>query len=343
MPLAQIQENVSIFYQDSGAPPNATTYTTIVVVHGLIVNGATFARLLPQASAHGLRIITMNNRDYAGSTPYTDTELAELISPDTEVQASAVRRWGGEVAAFVHFVCTTLQVPAATSGSGGVVLYAESLSSIAALAILGDPRTTSPELRAVLAPYLRKVVLYEPPGFVFGARPAGGLTFPVADAAVPVDAKAAAFLGWCSAHYAAVSALGDQTPEALKARDAAPLPTPSSFKGLSQNELAQLVDPGVVGRSALVIATAPEIRTTHTRRALFDADAVLPGVEVLVLWSERSPWITVWGAQVVQGFMSEEAESGKTKRRLELGKVDNANHFIHWEEPERLVQVLVNL
>ena len=145
---------------------------------------------------------------------------------------------------------------------------------------------------------------------------------------MPVDAKAAAFLGWCSAHYAAVSAPEDMTPEALLARDAAPLATPSSFKGLAQDELARLVDPGVVGRSALVIATAPEIRTAHTRRALFDADAVLPDVEVLVLWAERSPWITVWGAKLVQGFMDEKAEPGKTKRQLQLGKVENANHFV---------------
>lgn len=344
MPLAQIDNaGTQIFYEDSGEPANLPNYTTIVIVHGLIVNGATFARLLPVAAQHGLRIITMNNRDYTGSTPYTDAELAEFVSADTEVQAAAVRRWGHEIASFIRVVCETLGVPATVGGAGGVVLVAEALSVIAALALLGDARTLDPELRTAIAPFLRSVVLFDPPGFVFGARADAALTFPVPDASVPLAAKADAFIAWCSAHYAPAGALADATPEVLSSRDSTPLPRPRTFSELDDGKRARLVDPGVLLRSALVMATADAIRVGHARRALLDADAVLPSVDVRCLWCDKSPWITLWGAQVFEGFVKEEPEPAKRKRAMNLVKVENANHFVHWEEPERLVKLLAQL
>lgn len=114
----------------------------------------------PHAHTYGLRIIRINNRDYADSTRYTDAELADLASKDTEVQAAAVRRWGTETASFLRFVCERLGVPPASDGVGGIVLVAEGLGNVAALAILGDERTMGPGLTAALAPFLRTVVLY---------------------------------------------------------------------------------------------------------------------------------------------------------------------------------------
>lgn len=120
--------------------------------------------MLPHATKYGLRMIAMNSRDYHGSTPYTAEELADLASPDLEVQALAVRRWGREVAMFIAYVCGALDIsPVFGEGekkAGGLVLMSWSLSGLAPMGILGDPRTLEGGLEATLAPYLRKVILY---------------------------------------------------------------------------------------------------------------------------------------------------------------------------------------
>ena len=52
MPLAPIDEKgTSIYYEDSGVPSaNPTNYTTIVIVHGLIVNGGVRYELMKRPS-----------------------------------------------------------------------------------------------------------------------------------------------------------------------------------------------------------------------------------------------------------------------------------------------------
>lgn len=131
---------------------------------------AIVGRMLPYAAKHGLRLITMNSRDYRESTPYTAEELADLANPDVEVQASAVRRWGREVALFLVYVCKVLHVPPVicqgSKKTGGLVLTTWSLSGVAAMSILGDARTLGDGLADTLAPYLRKVVLYGVYGLV---------------------------------------------------------------------------------------------------------------------------------------------------------------------------------
>ena len=57
--------------------------------------------MMPHASKYGLRLITMNMRDYRGSTPHTDKEVAEFGSPDVEVQTYAVRKFGRVFGDFV--------------------------------------------------------------------------------------------------------------------------------------------------------------------------------------------------------------------------------------------------
>ncbi|GJE91054.1 alpha/beta hydrolase [Phanerochaete sordida] len=341
MPLAQIDEQgITLYYEDSGPPPAVQFYTTLILVHGLVINSATFEHLLPLASRYGLRIITVNSRDYAGSTPYTDEELPDLANPDTNIQAVAVRRWGTETARFVRFACETLGLHATANGAGGVVLVTWSMSGIAALSILGDSRTMDQDLGASLAPYLRKVVLYDPPALVFGTNPGPGFIFPFNDPTIPVDKRAEAFGTWASSWYDPVFALADITLEALRARTA-PLPATPTLSKLSPEGLARTIDPSVAGRSARIMDTTDEIRQAHARCAFMDADAVLPDVDVLSLWCDSSKWSNVWGAKVIDGFVRAAPERGKRKRNMSHVKIENANHFVHWEDPERLLRIIV--
>lgn len=344
MPLAQIDEKgTSIYYEDSGVPDgSAADYTTIVLVHGALINSAIFRRMLPHASRHGIRIITMNCRDYRGSTPYTAEELAQFASPDLEVQALTVRRWGQEVALFLAYVCQTLDVPLITIDGaqkrGGLVLVTWSLSSIAAMSILGDRRTLGDDLSGVLAPYLRKVVLYDPPCIVYGHTLDVGLPFPLADPSVPPEGIVDAFVDWASSYFVPVPEDVPITVEALLEHHKA-LPRTPTLRTMSPEELERTVDPEVATRSLGVMGTDMAIRQRHARGAFSDRDAVLPDVELLVFWCDQSVWFTTWGAKVFGDLVSQPADAGKRKRPARLLKIKNANHCIHWDDPERVIRL----
>ena len=120
--------------------------------------------MLSLAARYNLRLIVVNMRDYSGSTPYTEAQLGELLKPDVEVQAGALRRYGQEIAAFLAFVCKNLDIsPTATQGlkkSAGLVLMVWSLSALGFVTMFGDPAVLDENKKTALAPYLRKVILH---------------------------------------------------------------------------------------------------------------------------------------------------------------------------------------
>ncbi|GJE91030.1 hypothetical protein PsYK624_071780 [Phanerochaete sordida] len=340
MPTATIDDRgTEIYYIDSGPPPHMLIYTTIVITHGLIVNGAAYERTLPVAGRYGLRIIAMNNRDYRGSTPYTDEELADFVDLDIEVQAAAVRRWGRETACFLRFVCETLGVPPARDGAGGVALMAEGVGNTSVFAMLGDARTMGAELSAALAPYLRKVLLFDSSSPTYGIYPDTSLTFPIADEDLPIESTADAFVTWSSAFYVPWPSVASITTKALPTH-AKPLLVTPSLRRLPMEDVERMTDFSVTTRSALVMTVAVEVMQRHARCAFMDANAVLPDVEMVAMWCDSAVWVAVWGAKVVDGFMKEQSELGKRKRSIELVKIENSNHFPHLEEPEKLVHLL---
>ncbi|GJE91055.1 hypothetical protein PsYK624_072030 [Phanerochaete sordida] len=299
--------------------------------------------MLPVASTHGLRIITMNGRDYRGSTPYTDEELADMTSPGVDVQASAVRRWGREVALFLAYICQTLRIPAATTvdtgtKAGGLVFIAWSLSGMAILSMLGDPQTLGKELPHTLTPYLRKIVLYDSPCIIYGIVPEIGLRSPHADPNIPTEKQADAAADWLSSYYPPLAEDQPITAEALQAHSTA-LPRTPTLRTLSSDKFKRTVDMQVSSRALLIMGTDEGIRKRHARVAFFDADAVLPDVDILALSCDQSAWLNTWGAKVFLDMAEEAAERGKRKRRAAFLRVRNANHFVHWDEPERMVRL----
>ena len=66
----------------------------------------------------------------------------------------------------------------------------------------------------------------------------------------------------------------------------------------------------------------------NARRALLDADAVLPRVDAVALWCDQSVWICVQGTQALRDLAGEEPAPGRRKRRVSFRKLENANHFV---------------
>ncbi|EKM57442.1 uncharacterized protein PHACADRAFT_138618 [Phanerochaete carnosa HHB-10118-sp] len=333
MPFAQIDdEGISICYQDTGAPDGSSTYTTLVCTHGAMINSSMWDRMGPYASKYGLRMISLNERDYAGSSPHTKEELAQITSPDGEVQAHAVRRSGLEMAQFLAYVCRALNVPVISGEGakkqGGLVLVAWSASGIAALSMLGDPRTMGSDLTATLAPYLRKVILHDPPSVVFGETPDLGIPWPVTDPTIPPERIPDAIIDWVSSSFSPVPEGVPITAESLREHHAV-LPGTPTLRALSPEDYKRIVEPGFSGRGlGLILMTNEAIHRAHAHRTFSDADAVLPGVDILCLYCDHTPWTSTWGAKMFQDLASEAADPGKKKRKTAFLRLQNANHFV---------------
>lgn len=169
----------------------------------------------------------------------------------------------------------------------------------------------------------------------FGVHLDDGPKLPIANPTLPISQAANNFLAWIAAHYAPISNITDITPEGLRERDANPSNNTTLLQ-LSKEEVRRMTDLDILERSGpLIMASALEIRQRHARRALMDADAVLPGVDVLTLWCDSSVWVTLWGAKVVNGFMNEQSEPGKQKREMRLANIPDANHLVSQVDESR--------
>ncbi len=87
----------------------------------------TFHKLIPMAAENNLRLVILNRRDYAGSTKYTDEELAELREGKTEF----LQRLGSESAYFLAWFIKTNDIPkiGADGKSGGLATIGWSLGT----------------------------------------------------------------------------------------------------------------------------------------------------------------------------------------------------------------------
>ena len=120
--------------------------------------------MFPLAKQHNLRIIVPNLRDYPGSTPYTQAELALLLSKDPSNQRIAVCALGQELATFLRNIVTVENLPPVRTVSGrkenGLALLGWSLGSVWTLSMLGNEESMDDETKKVLRRSMRTLVLH---------------------------------------------------------------------------------------------------------------------------------------------------------------------------------------
>lgn len=342
MPFARIDNgDITFYYTDSGLPAGVSDYTTIVLIHGATINGAIFERMTPYAAQHGLRLLAVNMRGYAGSTPYTAEELSAFTSDDAETQASALRNFGREFAGFLVYACATLGIPqtAVHDGkiTGGIAILTWSLSTGGLLALLGDPQTLIDEQTAMLRPYLHTAFAFDPPSILYGDVPSIGLISPLRDPAVPASDKAAAFGSWVSGYYTAVGDIAQITPETLRARTEEQPPT---LHTMSTETMERIVEPENLVSCNAILKVPQSVYAANLRRAVLNADVALPNVKFVALWCDRTIWMSLWSAKVLAGLLQEITPPGWRVRETVLVKIDDANHIYQWDRPEGLVQIL---
>ncbi|KAJ3746854.1 hypothetical protein DFH05DRAFT_1395005 [Lentinula detonsa] len=196
MPSLQIQtyslsEGIELSFTDSGAPPDSVSYTTVFFLHGGIFNAYQFHKVHAHAHALNLRTVLLHRRDYAGSTPYSGTEIEEL----KEGSVVFWERLSAQLAEFLGIFIKREKIPKLTrrksplqdtahilhtnfantngEGNGGVAIFGWSAGCSTVLSLLGAIQNPfiPDDLYKGLQEYVRSCLIYDPTYFSFGYTP----------------------------------------------------------------------------------------------------------------------------------------------------------------------------
>lgn len=102
--------------------------------------------------------MTINRREYAGSTKYSDEDLKELNAGEK----TFMERVGLETARFLLWFAETRQIPKISTDrkTGGLAVMGWSMGVPLSTAVLGYPEVIEEHLYTSLEPYFRRLILY---------------------------------------------------------------------------------------------------------------------------------------------------------------------------------------
>ncbi|KAJ7087147.1 hypothetical protein C8R44DRAFT_991416 [Mycena epipterygia] len=123
---------VELSYIDSGVPPNATSYTTVFAVHGMIFTNLIFEKIMALAPSRNVRVVAINRRPFPGSTPFTPAELNITLTGgagDAERDAQIEAR-GHEIGMFIARFITKFNLPPPSDGPPVPALYGADVGAL---------------------------------------------------------------------------------------------------------------------------------------------------------------------------------------------------------------------
>ncbi|KAI5121868.1 hypothetical protein M0805_001076 [Coniferiporia weirii] len=343
MPLIPVDElGSSLFYEDSGAPEGTKdAYTTLIIVHGTAFHGAVFKRILPLAPSHQIRLVVVNRRDYPGSSPYAEAELENIRGSDTKSHNAFAQARGLEFAIFVKNFAEKEKIPQTSldGKSGGVVLLAWSSGVSYTLPLLSFADTIPAQIREDIEPHLRSLIVFDVPRWVLGPpTPDHGTAVLRDESLLPLE-RARRFSEWVGAYYKHTSLTSHDT------NDLQLFPAAGSRIGtvesMSSDEQRDLTHYAAVQRSEVAARTGrPEMYAERVRQALFDDELAkyLPKCKVDVIWCEYSTWVCVDAAWRFERLRKAADEEGIKGRQLRIFMMPEANHFVHWDAPDKAIE-----
>ncbi|KAH9851605.1 alpha/beta-hydrolase [Lenzites betulinus] len=366
MPTAPVDDQSNVlYYEDSGPPAGSTNYTTVVLIHGTCFHGAVYRPMIPFAAQRNLRLVLLNQRDYPGSTPYSVEDVENLCASDNEAKARAMQTRGLEIAGFLRWFIHTHKTPAikeegeAQSLVGGISVVSWSGGNCAAVAMFSHVDKLPQETQKLFNDHLRSFVMYDPSATTIGRPRPAGLTALRSNPSRPLDEQVAELALAVSSYYPPftfpdhIDPMPDHPPRLpihLTTVDVDPKHIPTTSK-MSPDVLRSITHPPVMERNQhLLWALSHDVYRTNLTRALYDCRfgdertglaKMWPALRVHVVWCDMSVGDCLWASVVIHALY-EEADP-ETRRDVQLHKLEGANHFVHWEEPERFTSFLATI
>ncbi|KAJ3553764.1 hypothetical protein NM688_g3445 [Phlebia brevispora] len=349
MPSAPVNSDGALmYYEDSGVPPGSEDYVTVVLIHGLVLHGATFYPTFPYAKSRGLRFIAPNLRDYPNSTPYTPSEFENLCSADVETQKLAVRSLGLELAAFLKYIVDAESLPPKRGADGqvkgGLVLLSWSMGNLWSLSMFGNASALEDETRAVLRRYLRTYIMHEPPYFGFGLTVPEELSFRPLDQTEPLEERGAMFCRAAGMFYPPLPELSDHM-STLFGR----VPLQSGSRSMStwdrypQEVQAAIADYDALQRTGRYLRSLDTMLWSEiTNNMLRNLEGDFADVSTVVFWCDMSHSLCPFGIKCFADRVAATAAGRDHIRKVAFVKISGANHTVHLEDPEGFVELISN-
>ncbi|TCD62623.1 hypothetical protein EIP91_006637, partial [Steccherinum ochraceum] len=326
MSTIAVSDSVKLAYDDSGPPAsNGQPYLTIFLVHGTIFYNKIYSKALALAPQYNLRLVAINMRDYPGSTPNTEEELADLGSDDPQRQAKYIKSAALEIATFAAKAVVALKLPALdkNTGKGGIAILGWSSGSLYTTALLAHAESLPAEEKDILARHLRTVILFDPAWFptghvfppaVLSAPPGSPLYSPMRDMTITDGERIAKFFAWFSGYFEPPItemfplASEEDIQKAIAIHTArSPVGTPT-LQRMTQADKGKVADfsDRVKRSNQMIRFTSKSVYKDNYVGAFTVADdpsAVWPDVDVLVAWGQLSVFETSWVASTIQDWL----------------------------------------
>ncbi|EKM51921.1 uncharacterized protein PHACADRAFT_165254 [Phanerochaete carnosa HHB-10118-sp] len=350
-------------YLDSGVPPHASPfgsqYTTIFAIHGMAFTSNVFEKIASTANPAGVRWVSIQRRDFPGSTPLSAADLNVLKSGTDEEKARYVRDRGVEIATFVDtFVRKNGLPPPDEKGSGGgFAILGWSLGGAFALAAAENVGALADAARARFARYMRSIILLggfrhnhadyqityseslaEPGHAAIGIPPPPKLWSPFRDENIPPAQRASTFNSWVTAYF-------DHGDISKRDLDALEYVTPSptrmpSITNMSAEQQAAIVYNGCALTSEFPLAgnCAQQVYATY-QKAVFDQKTreSLLNTAIWVLCGDSGPSFslsTLW--------VMEEDDKAHGGGKIQFRLLKGANHCMFWDYPEVTLRAILD-
>ncbi|KAJ7211582.1 Alpha/Beta hydrolase protein [Mycena pura] len=342
MPSLTLDSGVVFFYTDSGAVASDEAYTTLVIIHGHTFHSGTFQHLNPLAAPNSLRLISVNRREYPGSSPYNDEELACFAEGDEEQRASLLAQQGRDLALFLDGVIQDLSIPKpGAGGGGGVALIGWSMGTLFLMALIASMETLPADTKARLAAQVHTVILLQCPSLALGVPVPSGWHIPYTDPAVPPEARGSAFAKWVSSYFVHGDlSSGTHSLDVLTYDRTDPCKVPT-IERLTPAELLAITDFTPAEKYDNIVGLPPFAGPAfrQTRKALFDA-AVRCEWGYPQIWNvcgTAEPWNIIHAAW----FLEDEWRATMDPQlEMRFAVINGANHFLVWDDPEKAINEL---
>ncbi|KAF9809226.1 hypothetical protein IEO21_07490 [Rhodonia placenta] len=371
MPVGPVDDKGTVLYfEDSGAPEGSLDYVTLVLVHGAMIHSAIFRKMIPYAAINNLRLVLLNKRDYPGSTFYSQEELEELESPDRVVQAAAIKARGFEFAAFMRWFIETESIPPlsevpGTDGvrAGGIAILGWSAGNRQTVSLLAHAHELQDETKTLLNSYFRSFIVFDCAPTGLGFPPLPGLYSPLRDPKA-ANKNTTEFPISIATYFTQVVTRPDEDAESPgfvemlharkpihEAEGTDPRFMPTTLR-MTPEERAEVTDAEAVWRSQrLILHMDVSVFRENVLQAFFECHVddgtggeklIWPQVKVHSVWCDMSPGDDVYGGNKLKQMVREYRGKGRG-RSVEVHKLEQANHFVHWDEPERTTKFLATI
>jgi len=337
--LVVSSSSVELAYSDSGVPPNGS-YITIFALHGMCFSAPIFQKAQEAALGKGVRFVAINRRNYPGSTPFTSQEL-EVVNTGTPGQRAAwLTDRGHEIGTFIaKFIKENNLSPISSGGkSGGSILLGWSVGAGEANATIANADTLPEAERSILSAHLRSFILYEGAPIMYGLPMPEKNWAPFLVESIPPEDRLPAFGQWVTGYF------DHKSVESRDLNDLTYVLVSTNRSGTIYNMSQAQIDETIFNGAEAAIE-GPYMFTFQTqlqdvfKKALFDPSVrkLLPHLKVAAIAGTRT------ASFGIAGFWAVEKEAKSSDLPITFKMVDGINHFVHWDEPERAIDVLLEL